>query len=58
MNWPMMKENTLTPNIRIIEASHRSLRLTGWKSPYPIVDRVVIAKYHTFTSFVMLLSWS
>ena len=54
----MMKENTLTPNIRIIEASHRSLRLTGWKSPYPIVDRVVIAKYHTFTSFVMLLSWS
>ena len=46
----MIKEKTVTPNMRIIEARRRSVELTGVKSPKPMVERVVIAKYHILTS--------
>ena len=45
-----MKEKTVTPNIRIMEAKILSIELTGVKSPNPIVESVVIAKYHTLIS--------
>ena len=44
----MIKENTVTPNIRIIEAIMRSEELTGVKSPKPMVDKVVMAKYQKY----------
>ena len=46
----MIKEKTVTPNMRIIEARRRSVELTGVKSPKPMDERVVIAKYHILTS--------
>ena len=49
----MIKENTVTPNMRIREARRRSMELTGVKSPKPMVERVVIAKYQTLMSLSM-----
>lgn len=46
----MIKEKTVTPNMRITEARRRSMELTGVKSPKPMVERVVIAKYQTLIS--------
>lgn len=45
-----MKEKTDTPNKRITDAVHLSFELIGTKSPYPIVLKVVNAKYHILTS--------
>lgn len=47
----MIKEKTVTPNIKIMEAMILSDELTGVKSPKPMVERVVIAKYQTLISF-------
>ena len=52
----MIKENTVTPNIRIIEAIMRSEELTGVKSPKPMVDKVVMAKYQTLINLVIPVS--
>lgn len=43
----MMKENTTTPMSMIAEAVIRSKSVFGFRSPYPIVERVVNAKYVT-----------
>jgi hypothetical protein len=40
----MMKEKTATPNSKMKAAIPLSMVLTGWKSPKPMVDSVVIAK--------------
>ena len=52
----MIKENTVTPNIRIMEAIMRSEELTGVKSPKPMVDKVVMAKYQTLINLVKPVS--
>ena len=51
MNYPMIKENTATPTNNITHPTNRSTGDYGLKSPYPIVERVVIAKYQTLESF-------
>ena len=44
-----MKENVETPTSKIMQANILSSMLWGVKSPYPIVDSVVIAKYQSLT---------
>jgi hypothetical protein len=39
-----MKEKTATPKSKIKAAIPLSIVLTGWKSPNPMVESVVIAK--------------
>ena len=44
----MIIEKTATPSNKIMEPMNFSILLLGLKSPYPMVDRVVIAQYHSF----------
>ena len=45
MKIPMMYEKMATPNSKIKAVSSLSELLHGWKSPKPIVEREVNAKY-------------
>lgn len=43
MNWPMMNENIATPMRSKKHPTNFSSGVVGEKSPYPIVDKVVMA---------------
>ena len=45
LSWPMTIEKTATPLRSIKDPSNLSESLTGYISPNPMVDKLVMAKY-------------